>query len=123
MYLDPALVKKYSTESLSALEAQRRAEFIAWGPVLFQTSRLMLKFGILQHLSDSAHGLTMEEVAEKAGISLYAAKILMEASLCTGVVLVDPETERFRFFVRTNRSVYINRKEKIAKTLPFWAKK
>ena len=113
MYLDPALLKKYSTESLSALEAQRMAEFIAWGPVLFQTSRLMLKFGILQHLSDSSDGLTMEEVAGKAGISLYATKILMEASLCTGVVLVDPETERFRlsktgWFLLNERRTQIN---------------
>ena len=96
MYMDPALEKKYGTDSLSAIEAQRMAEFIAWGPVLFQTSRLMLKFGILQYLSDSSDGLTMEEVAEKAGISLYAAKILMEASLCASVVLVNAETSRFR---------------------------
>lgn len=113
MYLNPALVKKYCTDTKSALEAQRTAEFIAWAPVLFQTSRLMLKFGILQQLSDSADGVTMEEVAEKADISLYAAKILLEASLCTGVVFVEPETERFRlsktgWFLLNSRRTQVN---------------
>lgn len=36
---------RYSQEQLSAREAQRQAEFIAWGPVIFQVSRLMLKWG------------------------------------------------------------------------------
>lgn len=35
---------RYSQEQLSAREAQRQAEFIAWGPVIFQVSRLMLKY-------------------------------------------------------------------------------
>ena len=38
---------------MSAPDAQRLAEFIAWGPVIFQVSRLMLKFGILDLLRDS----------------------------------------------------------------------
>ena len=32
---------KYTKEQLSAREAQRLAEYIAWGPVIFQVSRLM----------------------------------------------------------------------------------
>lgn len=33
---------RYTKEQLSAREAQRQAEFIAWGPVIFQVSRLMV---------------------------------------------------------------------------------
>ena len=39
MELFPALEKQYANEQLSAREAQRLAEFIAWGPVVFQASR------------------------------------------------------------------------------------
>ena len=95
MNLSAALQKKYTKEQLSAREAQRLAEFIAWGPVVFQASRLMLKFGILDLLRDSGKGLTIAEVAEQTGLSTYAVKCLMEASLCIGTVFVDPETERF----------------------------
>ena len=93
MNLFPDLANAYTKEHLSARQAQRLAEFIAFGPIVFQTSRLMLKFGILDALRDRE--LTLEEVAKGAGISTYAAKVLLEASLSIGTVLVNPETDRF----------------------------
>lgn len=81
---------------MSAREAQRYAELIAFGPVVFQTARIMRKRGILDMLRDSDNGLTIDEVAEKSGLSQYAAKCLLEASLCIGIVLIDDETDRFR---------------------------
>lgn len=95
MNLFPELKKKYTKESLNAREAQRLAEFIAFGPVIFQTSRIMLKQGIMDMLRDSDNGLTIDEIAERANISKYAAKCLLEASLCIGIVLVDTETDKF----------------------------
>ncbi|MBO4403460.1 MAG: methyltransferase domain-containing protein [Bacteroidales bacterium] len=113
MYLDPELQKKYGKEHLSALEAQRRAEFIAWGPVVFQASRLMLKFGILQMIAESSEGMTQAEIVEKSRLSPYAVKVLVEASLCIGTVLLDTETERFRlsktgWFLLNDRPTRIN---------------
>lgn len=87
--------KAYTKDQLSARDAQRLAEFIAWGPVVFQASRLMVKFGILQMLLDSKDGMTRKEIVEATGLSDYAVKCLLEASLCIGTVLVDPETEKF----------------------------
>lgn len=72
------------------------AEFIAFGPVVFQTARIMLKWGILDMLRDSENGMTIGEVADKAGISVYASKCLLEAALCIGIVLVDSDTDRFK---------------------------
>ena len=95
MHLFPDLKKKYTHEQLSAREAQRQAEFIAWGPVVFQASRLMVKFGILDLLRDSDDGLTQQQLVEKTGLSDYAVKCLLEASLCIGTVLVDPDTDRY----------------------------
>ena len=86
---------RYSQEQLSAKEAQRLAEYIAWGPIIFQVSRLMLKWGILEKLRDSAEGLTIKELQQKVDLSEYALKILLEASLSAGTVLIDKETERF----------------------------
>ncbi|MBQ3831709.1 MAG: SAM-dependent methyltransferase, partial [Bacteroidales bacterium] len=64
MDLFPELEKKYTKEQLSAREAQRQAEWIAWGPVVFQASRLMVKFGILDLLRDSNDGMTQEEIVK-----------------------------------------------------------
>ena len=95
MNLSPALLQKYTQEQLSAREAQRLAEFIAWGPVVFQISRLMVKFGILDLLRDSDDGMTLAELQEKTSLSEYALKILLEGSLSIGTILVNPETDRF----------------------------
>ena len=95
MNLSPALQKVYTEEQLSAREAQRLAEFIAWGPAVFQVGRLMVKFGILDMLRDSADGLTRQEVCERTGLSDYAVKCLLEASLSIGLVLVDTATDRY----------------------------
>ena len=95
MNLFPALEKAYTKEHLSAREAQRLAEFIAWGPVVFQASRLMVKFGILEAIRNADEGMTRQELVELTGLSDYAVKCLLEASLCIGTVLVDKDTERY----------------------------
>lgn len=71
------------------------AEYIAWSPVIFQVSRLMIKFGILSLLRDNTEGLTIDELQEKVQLSRYALKILLEASLSAGTILVNQETDRY----------------------------
>ena len=62
MNLFPELEKRYSREQYSAREAQRLAEFIDFGPAVFQATRLMVKFGILDALRESDSGLTQAEL-------------------------------------------------------------
>ena len=113
MELFPDLEKRYTKDVYSAREAQRMAEFIAFGPVVFQASRLMVKYGILDLLRDAPGGLTQEEIATKAGISPYAAKCLLEASLSIGLILVDTSTDRFTiskvgWFLLTDPAARVN---------------
>lgn len=95
MKLSPSLIKKYTKDAMPAKEAQRLAEFIAWGPVVFQASRIMVKTGILDLIRDSKDGLTREEIVSQTKMSDYAVKCLLEASLSIGTVIVDPDTNRF----------------------------
>ena len=53
----------------------------------------MVKFGILDLLRDRP--MTLAELADAAGLSEYAAKVLLEASLSIGTVLIDPQTDRY----------------------------
>lgn len=78
----------YAKERFSAAEAQRLAQEIAFGPVVFQVSRLMLRFGIFGMLSEAREGLTLEELTEKTGLSRYAVQVLLESSLTIGTVLL-----------------------------------
>jgi len=91
MKLTPALEKRYTKERQSALEAQRLAHEISFGPIVFQVARLMIKFGILQMLIDSKKGMTLDEITKKTKLSKYACQCLLESSLTTGTVLFQEE--------------------------------
>ena len=113
MHLSPALRKAYTQDTLSALEAQRLAQFIAWGPVVFQASRAIVRLGILSCLSDSKDGLTREEIVQQTGLSDYAVRCLLEASLSIGTILADPVSERYTlsktgWFLLNDRSTRVN---------------
>ena len=113
MKLFPGLEKAYTKEHKRAGEAQEMAYYIAFGPIIFQVGRLMIKFGILDMLRDSEEGMTQEEIVAKTGLSPYAVKVLMEGSLCIGLVLVDKDTDRFTmsktgFFLLTDTAIRAN---------------
>ncbi len=95
MDLKSPLKDKYSKDKRSILDAQRAAQEIAFAPIVFQASRMMLKLGIFQALQDNADGLTIEEIAAKTKLSQYAVKVLVEASLSIGTVIVKGN----RFFL------------------------
>ena len=113
MELSAGLKKVYTSEQQSAGEAQRYAQIIAWGPLVFQTARIMVKWSILELINQSGNGLTRAEICEKTDLSDYAVKCLLEASLSIGIIMVDPETERFSitkagWFLLNDRSTRVN---------------
>ena len=101
----------YANEHLSALKAQRLAQEIAFGPIVFQVSRLMVKFGILSMLNDKKDGMTMEEIAAAANLSLYSAKVLLESSLTIGTVHLRDDRfflSKAGWFLLNDESVRVN---------------
>jgi len=66
-------------DKLNGAEAHLEAQKIAFGPVVFQTARLLRDFGILQLLHDTKEGLSLEEISEKTDIPLYGVRILCES--------------------------------------------
>lgn len=113
MELNENLRRAYSRDTVPALKAQYMAQFIAFGPVIFQTARIMIKSGIMEALRDSKHGLTVKELCEISGLSEYAVTCLLEASLSIGIVLVNPDTDRFRlsktgWFLLSDASTRVN---------------
>ena len=91
MKMTSLVAKQYTQEQLSASQAQHLAHEIAFAPVVFQVSRLMVKFGILDLLFDHPEGLTQAEIAEHTHLSPYAVQVLLEASLSIGTVIVKGE--------------------------------
>lgn len=75
----------YKKDRLSAKAAQELAHVIAFGPVVFQITRVMMKEGIFNILRDGSR--TVPEIALQTGLTEYAVKVLLESSLTLGTVL------------------------------------
>lgn len=83
-------MKFFSKDKKSALEAKETAQWIAFGPVIFQVARVLKNKGILKLIEDnSSHGLTIEEISEKVKLSIYGVRVLLESALGMGLVLVN----------------------------------
>lgn len=84
---------KYKGCRMSAQDAQREAHKIAFAPIVFQVSRLMVKYGIFGMLEEAGRkipaGMTVEEISEKTGLSVYAVSVLLESSLTAGTVFLN----------------------------------
>lgn len=78
--------RRYTKDRMRASDAQRAAHEIVFGPVVFQVARVMLKEGIFALLSEHREGCTLPQIAARTGLSDYAVKVLLEASLTAGTV-------------------------------------
>ncbi len=77
----------FATETRSALQAREHAQWIAFGPTVFQSARVLCTSGILAEVERCGPaGTTPEDVAEKVALPLYGVRVLMESGLGTGLL-------------------------------------
>ncbi len=82
----------FSKDKKSAFEAKEAAQWIAFGPVIFQSARVLKKSGILKVIQDSDRGgITLEAISEKVKLSVYGVRVLLESALGLGLVLVNQD--------------------------------
>jgi hypothetical protein len=82
----------FSTDTRTALEAKGLAQFIAFGPVVFQVARTLRNMGILKEIEESgAEGLTLEAIAEKVQLPHYGVRVLLESGLGIGLVIFNDD--------------------------------
>jgi len=85
-------MKLFSKDTKTALEAKGLAQFIAFGPVVFQVAKVMRDTGILKVIEDAvSKGLTLEEIVEKVKLPHYGVRVLIESSLGIGLIVVNNE--------------------------------
>src|ERR1700733_13179047 len=85
-------MKFFKKDKKTALEAKEAAQWIAFGPVIFQVARVLRDTGILQLIEDSgASGLSLEEIKERSLLSNYGARVLLESGLGMGLVIMNED--------------------------------
>ena len=86
--------ENYREDNIRAVDAKFEAQKIAFAPLTFQAVRGLLELGILKCISDSGkNGLTLVQAAEKAGVSFYGIKVLLEIALGMNIVKILPESQ------------------------------
>lgn len=93
-------------------EARFAAQRLAYAPLMFQACRALRDFGILERLSNArGKGLTAKEAVEKTGVNHYAAALLLEAGLASGLCACANPTDAEPRFTITPMGVYWLRDE------------
>jgi len=73
----------------------RQANTLAFSPLFFQAALAARNLGVLAAVHEAnAEGISPHDVASRAGVSLYAARVLLEG--CAAVELVTLEAGRYR---------------------------
>jgi len=82
----------FSKDKKSAFEAKETAQWIAFGPVIFQAARVLRNSGILAVIENSkTKGITIAEITEKVKLPLYGVRVLLESGLGIGLILVNDD--------------------------------
>jgi hypothetical protein len=82
----------FHKDTRTALEAKQMAQWIAFGPVVFQVTRVLRDSQILQAIEESgSNGLRLEEIIEKVKLPRYGVRVLLESGLGIGLVFIDSQ--------------------------------
>lgn len=100
----PVTSKLFSTDKKSALEAISQAQFIAFAPYVFQASIILRDSNILKEIEMNRQGTTIDELAAKVNMSVYAVRVLLEAGLGIGLVYRKDD----KFFLAKTGHFFLN---------------
>ncbi|MBS1598031.1 MAG: methyltransferase domain-containing protein [Bacteroidetes bacterium] len=82
----------FHNDNKTAFEAKELAQWIAFGPVVFQVARVLRNSGILEVIEESAtKGLTIEEIVGKVKLPHYGVRVLLESGLGIGLVVINDD--------------------------------
>jgi hypothetical protein len=85
-------MKFFKQDTKTALEAKGLAQWIAFGPVVFQVARVLRNSGVLRVLLEKGSGgLTQEEIREQVRLPVYGLRILLESAMGIGLVVFNEE--------------------------------
>ena len=77
-------------DNKSAFESKELAQWIAFGPVVFQSARVLRNSGILELIEKNSNtGITCEEIASVLKLSVYGVRVLLESGLSIGLIIVN----------------------------------
>jgi ubiquinone/menaquinone biosynthesis C-methylase UbiE len=94
-----------------AIKSMEQAQHIAFGPVIFQSARILRDSGILTEIENSKEGLTQEQVVDKVKLPVYGVRVLLEAGLGIGLLTCQNgvyKTTDVAYFILNDKLTRVN---------------
>jgi ubiquinone/menaquinone biosynthesis C-methylase UbiE len=80
----------FGNDKRTAFQAKEMAQWIAFGPVVFQAARVLRNTGILAEIEAAGPGgISIALIIEKLNLPLYGVRVLLESGLSIGLILVN----------------------------------
>jgi hypothetical protein len=96
-------MKFFTKDNKTALEAKGLAQWIAFGPVVFQVARVLRNSGVLKTLLEKGgDGLTQDQIREKVRLPEYGLRVLLESALGIGLVVIQGDK-----YIITKTGMYV----------------
>lgn len=93
----------FKEDKKTAFQAKEAAQWIAFGPVVFQVARVLRNCGVLRTIEEnSTPGISLEQIAEKVKLPVYGVRVLLESALSIGLVI-----ENSKLFTLTKTGHFI----------------
>jgi ubiquinone/menaquinone biosynthesis C-methylase UbiE len=85
----------FEEDHKTAFEAKEAAQWIAFGPVIFQSARALRNTGILASIDEAGQeGITLTEIQKKVKLSTYGIRVLLESGL--GMKLITSRDQKYK---------------------------
>lgn len=112
MFSNFSIMDFYSKDTRNGLQSKEYAQWIAFAPVVFQATRALNNLGILETIENAGEtGITLREICSKCNLSNYGVRVLVEAGLGIGLILVNNEKytlTKAGYFVLTDELTKVN---------------
>jgi len=103
----------FPEEKLNAFDSALLAQWISFGPVIFQAAKALRDMGILRAIHNSKkEGLTLEETVSATGHTEYAVRVLVEAALGMQLLTLEDDnryrTTKVSWFILNDEMTRVN---------------
>lgn len=101
----------FNVDKLNAADALLEAQKIAFGPVVFQCARLLRDWKIFDLLKANKKGLSVEEIAQKLELPVYAIQVLCESGFSMSALKLEDEKYTITtigYFLNTDEMTKVN---------------
>ena len=80
----------FNKDKKTAFEAKEAAQWIAFGPVIFQVARVLRNSGLLKLIEDAGPaGIVIAKLTETLKLPVYGVRVLLESGLSIGLIIVN----------------------------------